>query len=110
MEPDRALLQGTLEMLVLKVLTLGPQHGWGIAEQIEQLSGEAFAVNQGAIYPALQRLRAGGWITAEWRASEHNRRARYYKLTAAGRRRLAEETAWWERVVAGVAGVLGAGQ
>lgn len=102
------LLQGTLEMLVLKTLTLGPQHGWGISLAIEGLSGEVFSVNQGAIYPALQRLRARGWITAQWRTSEHNRRARYYALTAAGRRQLEREIAWWSRVTGGVNGVLAA--
>jgi transcriptional regulator len=110
MAGDRAtLVQGTLELLVLQTLTLGAQHGWGISARIEQLSGEVFAVNQGAIYPALQRLRARGWITAQWRATEENRRARYYTLTAAGRRQLAREVAWWRRVVAGVDGVLSSG-
>lgn len=103
-----SLVQGTLEMLVLKALTLGPEHGWGISERIEALSGEVFAVNQGAIYPALQRLRARGWITARWQVTEQNRRARYYALTAAGRRQLEREVAWWGRVVAGVGGVLAA--
>ena len=102
------LLQGTLELLVLKVLTFGPQHGWGISEQIELLSGDVFAVNQGAIYPALQRLRANGWITAEWQVTAQNRRARYYSLTAAGRRQLTREVAWWERVNGGVNRVLNA--
>jgi PadR family transcriptional regulator, regulatory protein PadR len=104
------LLQGTLELLVLKTLTLGPQHGWGISQRIEALSGEAFAVNQGAIYPALQRLRARGWITAQWGVTEQNRRARYYRLTAAGARQLEREVEWWRRVVAGVDGVLAAGR
>jgi PadR family transcriptional regulator, regulatory protein PadR len=103
------LLQGTLELLVLKTLTLGPQHGWGISQRIEELSGEAFAVNQGAIYPALQRLRARGWITARWQTTEQNRRARYYRLTAEGERQLVREVEWWRRVAAGVDGVLGAG-
>ena len=102
------LIQGTLELLVLKTLTLGTQHGWAISEQIESLSGDVFAVNQGAIYPALQRLRARGWITADWQITEHNRRARYYTLTASGRRQLAREVAWWERVNGGVNRVLAA--
>jgi transcriptional regulator len=106
MSADRLLLQGTLELMVLKVLTLGPQHGWGLSQQIEELSGEAFAVNQGAIYPALQRLRAEGWITAKWGTTEQNRRARFYALTPAGRKQLEREIEWWRRVVAGVNGVL----
>jgi transcriptional regulator len=100
------LLAGTLEMLVLKTLTLGPQHGWGISRAIEELSGQVFAVNQGAIYPALQRLRRRGWITASWGTTEQNRRARYYALTAAGRRQLERELAWWARVTGAVDGVL----
>lgn len=89
------LLQGTLDMLVLKTLALEPMHGWGISERIQQLSEEVFVVNQGSLYPALQRLLRRGWITSEWRASENNRRARYYSLTAAGRKRLAEEEESW---------------
>ena len=106
MSPDRLLLQGTLELMVLKALTLGAQHGWGLSQRIEELSGEAFAVNQGAIYPALQRLRAQGWITAKWGTTEQNRRARFYALTAAGRKRLEREIEWWQGVVRGVNGVL----
>jgi transcriptional regulator len=107
-EPREELLAGTLELLVLRTLTLGAQHGWAISQRIEQLSGDVFAVNQGAIYPALQRLRARGWITAKWRQSEQNRRARYYTLTAAGRGQLARESAWWRRVAGGVNAVLDA--
>jgi PadR family transcriptional regulator, regulatory protein PadR len=104
---DRELLvQGTLELLVLKTLALGPMHGWGISERIEQWSGDVFAVNQGAIYPALQRLRRNGLITARWQSTELNRRARYYALTTAGRRQLQVETEWWERVTQGVNRVL----
>jgi transcriptional regulator len=106
MEENRLLLQGTLELMVLKILTLGPDHGWGLSQRIEALSGEAFAVNQGAIYPALQRLRAQGWITAKWGTTELNRRARFYSLTASGRKQLEREMAWWQRVVRGVNGVL----
>jgi transcriptional regulator len=109
MKHDRDdLIQGTLELLVLKTLTLGPQHGWGISEQIEELSGDVFTVNQGAIYPALQRLRARGWISAEWQTTENNRRARFYALTRAGRTQLAREVAWWDRVHGGVNRVLAA--
>lgn len=105
-ERVEGLLAGTLEMLVLKTLTLGPQHGWGISRAIEELSGEVFEVNQGAIYPALQRLRRRGWITARWGTTEQNRRARYYALTAAGRRQLERELVWWSRVTRAVDGVL----
>jgi len=100
------LLQGTLEMLALKALSLEPMHGWGIGQRIGQLSGGVFAVNQGSLYPALQRMVRKGWITSVWRTSEHNRRARFYHLTAAGRRRLDHETATWNRTVAAVAEIL----
>ena len=90
------LLRGTLDLLVLKTLTAEAMHGWGIALRIQQLSGEVFEVQQGSIYPALMRLKSQGWVTAEWRTSEHNRRARYYTLTAAGKRRLKEEERQWE--------------
>jgi PadR family transcriptional regulator len=107
MTGDRSdLLQGTLELLVLKALSLEPMHGWGIGNRIGQLSGEVFQVNQGSLYPALMRMLRRGWIRAEWRASEHRRRARYYSLTPAGRRRLAEETQSWERISGAVNGVL----
>ena len=91
------LLQGTLELLVLKTLTLEPMHGWGIAQRIQQLSREVFQVNQGSLYPALQRMLRKGWIKSEWRMSENNRRARYYTLTAEGRRQIAKERESWER-------------
>ena len=92
------LLQGTLDMLVLKALQLAPMHGWGITERIEQWSRQVLQVNQGSLYPALQRLERQGFITAEWRTTENNRRARYYALTPAGRRELAAERAHWERL------------
>ena len=95
-EPS-SLLQGTLELLVLKTLSLEPMHGWGIAQRIEQMSSEVFHVNQGSLYPALQRMKRKGWIRSEWRATENNRRARYYMLTAAGQRQLGSERADWER-------------
>ena len=91
---------GTLEMLVLKILALEPMHGWGIGERIQQMSGQRFTVNHGALYPALERLRRNGWVRAEWRESEHGRRARYYALTRDGQRQLTEARGEWERAVA----------
>jgi PadR family transcriptional regulator, regulatory protein PadR len=101
------LLQGTLELLVLKALSLAPMHGWGIAQRIAQMSQDVFRVQQGSLYPALQRMLRKGWIRSEWHTSENNRRARYYLLTAAGRRRLATESSTWERVSAAINAVLG---
>lgn len=104
---DRAeLLQGTLEMLVLKALSLEPMHGWGIAQRLQQMSGEVFEVNQGSLYPALQRMKNRGLVRSEWRMTENNRRAAYYELTPAGRRELEEGRAEWERVSGAVNGVL----
>jgi transcriptional regulator len=91
------LLQGTLELLVLKTLSLDPMHGWGIAQRIQQISREVFQVNQGSLYPALQRMKTKGWVTSEWRTTENNRRARYYMLTTVGERHLAAERGEWER-------------
>ena len=91
------LLQGTLELLVLKTLSLEPMHGWGISQRIQQMSRGIFEVNQGSLYPALQRMKNKGWIESEWRVTENNRRARYYLLTPAGERQLAEERSEWER-------------
>ena len=91
------LLQGTLDLLVLKTLQSGPTHGWDIAQRIRQVSRDVLRVNQGSLYPALHRLEAQGSITSEWGASDSNRRAKFYRLTAAGRRRLAAETETWER-------------
>jgi transcriptional regulator len=102
------LLQGTLELLILKTLSLEPLHGWGISLRIRQASREVFHVNQGSLYPALQRMKSRGLIRAEWRTTENNRRARYYLLTAAGIRELARERSQWERSVAAVNWVLGA--
>ena len=99
------LLPGTLELLVLKALSLTPMHGWGIAQRIDQLSGEVFRVQQGSLYPALQRMLRRGWVRSEWRVTEHNRRARYYLITPAGRRRLEAETVNWERTSAAVNGI-----
>src|SRR5258706_10822396 len=105
-KPNVDLLQGTLDLLVLRTLLSGPQHGWGISERIQQTSQDVFRVNQGSLYPALHRLEQEGWIDAEWGASENNRKARFYRLTRSGRKRLDEETASWERLSAAVARVL----
>ena len=100
------LLQGTLDLLVLKSLSLQQMHGWGIAQRIQQLSRDALQVNQGSLYPALHKLERNGLIEAEWGVSENNRRAKYYRLTAEGRRHLGEQVANWERFTAAVALVL----
>jgi len=93
------VLHGSLALMVLRTLdTLGPLHGWGIARRIEQISGDALALNQGTLYPALLRLQQMGWITAKWGASEHNRRARFYAITRAGKKQLAKEAAAWDRI------------
>ena len=101
------LLPGTLELLVLKTLSLEPMHGWGISQRIQQMSRDVFQVNQGSLYPALRRMRSKGWITSEWRATENNRRARYYALTPAGRKELSRERSQWERSSTAVNWVLG---
>jgi PadR family transcriptional regulator, regulatory protein PadR len=101
------LIQGTLDLLILKVLQLGPMHGWGVTELIEQRSEKLLHVHQGSLYPALHRLLRKGWITAEWRVTENNRRAKYYLLTEAGRAQLAEERRQWERLSRGIELVLG---
>ena len=95
---SRELLQGTLDMLVLKSLQLGPMHGWGITSRIEAGSEHVLELNQGSLYPALYRLEKQGFITSSWDVSENNRRARFYALTPAGRKRLAAERAQWERL------------
>ncbi|HJZ75249.1 MAG TPA: PadR family transcriptional regulator [Vicinamibacterales bacterium] len=92
------LVQGTLDLLLLRVLSLEPMHGWAIAQRIRQMSNEQLRVGQSALYPALHKLEQQGWIEAQWAASENNRRAKYYKLTAAGRKALKAETAEWERL------------
>jgi transcriptional regulator len=99
--------QGTLDMLILRALSLEPMHGWSIAERIKQVSRDVLEVPQGSLYPALHRLEGRGWLLAEWRASEDNRRAKYYKLTAAGKRALASERAEWERFMTAVQLVMG---
>jgi PadR family transcriptional regulator PadR len=100
------LLPGTLEMLVLQTLVFGPCHGHGIATTIQRTSEQALLVDHGSLYPALQRLERAGLIASEWGTSDHNRRARYYKLTRAGRKKLADEIGKWEQIVRAVKGVL----
>jgi transcriptional regulator len=99
-------LQGTLDLLILRVLRAERMHGWGISQQIQQISRDVLTVNQGSLYPALRRLEERGWISAKWGTSENNRRARFYELTAAGRRQLADETASWQEFVLAVSRVL----
>jgi len=100
------LLQGTLDLLILKTVALEPMHGWGIAQRIQQVSRNALQVQQGSLYPALYRLEYKGWIKAEWGPSENNRRAKYYALTATGRKQLAREMGEWERLTSAIALVL----
>ena len=102
-----ALLQGTLDVLILRTLVFGPQHGQGIARAIQQTSDDVLLVDHGALYPALQRLEAQKWITAKWGTSENNRKARFYTLTKAGREQLAEQSSRWRRLAAAMARVLG---
>ena len=96
------LVQGTLDLLILRSLALEPMHGWAVAQRIRQVSGDVLQVGQGALYPALHKLEQQGWITAEWDVSDNNRRAKYYTLTRAGRQALAAETAQWERLSAAI--------
>ena len=100
------LLQGTLDLLILKTLALEPMHGWGIAQRIQQISKEVLQVGQGSLYPALQRLEKRGWVATEWSTSDNNRRAKFYSLTAAGRRQLAQEQGEWEKLSAAIALIL----
>ena len=100
------LLQGTLDLLVLRALAAGPQHGWAISERIQQVSEEVLRVNQGSLYPALHRLEHQGWIKAEWGVSELGRRARFYRLTAAGHKQLELETETWARMAGAIGRVL----
>lgn len=105
-ESKSDLLQGTLDMLVLKTLALEPMHGWGISERIQQISHDVFQVNQGSLYPALQRLKSRGLLTSEWQRTENNRRAKYYSLTRAGRKELEREEEEWARASAAVNRIL----
>jgi PadR family transcriptional regulator PadR len=96
------LVQGTLDLLILKVIALEPMHGWAIAQRIKQISNDVLQVGQGSLYPALHKLEQQGWITAEWRPSENNRRAKFYSLTRSGRRHLERETANWHRLAGAI--------
>jgi PadR family transcriptional regulator PadR len=106
MNPKADLLQGTLDLLILKTLVLEPMHGWGISQRIQQVSKDVLQVQQGSLYPALHRLEEKGWIAAEWGDSDNNRKAKFYRLTAAGRKRLEVETSNWERLSAAVRQIL----
>lgn len=100
------LVQGTLDLLILRTIATESLHGWAIAQRIQLLSKDVLRINQGSLYPALQRLERQGWITADWGVSETNRRARFYRLTSAGRRRLEQERADWERLSAAISLVM----
>src|SRR3954467_10852575 len=100
------LVQGTLDLLIMRTIATEKLHGWAIAQRIQQLSNDVLQVNQGSLYPALQRLERQGWITAEWGMSETQRRARFYTLTAAGKRRLQQERADWDRLSAAISLVM----
>jgi PadR family transcriptional regulator len=100
------VLQGTLDLLILKALSLEPMHGWGISQRLQQISREVLQVNPGSLYPALERLQDRGWISAEWGQTENNRRAKYYRLTATGRKQLGVETDTWRRFVGAVDAIL----
>jgi len=105
-DPKSELLQGTLDLLVLRTLAAGPMHGWGIAQRIQLLSRDVLTVNQGSLYPALHRLEHQGWIAAEWGVSDNNRQAKFYQLTRDGRKQLADETENWARFTSAVSLVL----
>ena len=100
------LLQGTLDLLILKVVALEPMHGWAIAQRIHQMSAEVLQVGQSALYPSLHKLEQNGWISSEWATSENNRRAKYYTLTKAGRKALDQEAAQWERLAAAISSIV----
>jgi transcriptional regulator len=102
------LPQGTLDLLILRTLALGPQHGWAVSQRLQQISAEALQVPQGSLYPALHRLERRGWIRSSWDVSDNNRRAKYYQLSAAGRKQLEKETELWRKLVAAVGQVLDA--
>jgi len=106
MSKPNDLVQGTLDLLILRILALEPMHGWAIAQRIRQMSSDVLQVGQSALYPALHKLEQQGWIDAEWKVSETNRRARYYSLTRAGRKALAEETARWERLSGAISAIV----
>ena len=100
------LVQGTLDLLILKILALEPLHGWAIGQRLRQVSGDVLQVSDGSLYPALHKLENEGWITAEWKPTEHNRRAKFYALTRPGRRHLEREAANWDRLSAAITGVM----
>jgi PadR family transcriptional regulator, regulatory protein PadR len=104
--PRATLLQGTLDLLILKALSAGARHGLGVSRRIEQITGGTFAVRPGSLFPALHRLEEAGWLASEWQPSENNRRAKYYTLTRAGRRQLGEETAQWNQIALAIARAL----
>jgi PadR family transcriptional regulator, regulatory protein PadR len=106
MSKPSTLVQGTLDLLILKILALEPAHGWAIAHRIRQMSGDVLQVGQSALYPALHKLEQNGWIRAEWAVSDNNRRARYYTLTKAGRKALAGESAGWERLSTAITAIV----
>jgi PadR family transcriptional regulator PadR len=101
-QPQSDVLRGTLDLLVLKTLALEPMHGWGISQRIQQISRGILEVNQGSLYPSLQRLEQKGWVESDWKTTENNRRAKYYRLSASGRRALGAETISWRRYVGAV--------
>lgn len=107
MDKQMELLQGTLDMLILKAVSLGPLHGYGVLLRIQQISRDRLEIQQGSLYPALYRLEHQGWITSDWGESENNRKARFYRLTAAGKRRLRVETEKWNHMSDVIAGILG---
>ena len=100
------LVQGTLDLLVLKILALEPLHGWALSQRLKQVSGDVLQVSDGSLYPALHKLEQQGWIRAEWKPTENNRRAKFYSLTRLGRRHLEKEAASWERISSAISGVL----
>jgi len=106
MSKPNDLVQGTLDLLILRILALEPMHGWAIAQRIRQMSSDVLQVGQSALYPALHKLEQQGWIDAEWKVSEANRRALYYSLTRAGRKSLAEESARWERLSGAISAIV----
>jgi PadR family transcriptional regulator, regulatory protein PadR len=108
-EPGADVLQGTLDMLILKALSLQPMHGWGVSHRIQQMSRAVLQVNQGSLYPAMHRLEQRGWISSSWGTSENNRRAKYYELTDLGRKQLGQEVESWQRFVMAVGHVLETG-
>src|SRR5678816_2192692 len=106
MSPRKTLLQGTLDLLILKALSTGALHGLGVSRRIEQVTGGTFSVQPGSLFPALHRLEEAGWLSSAWQASENNRRAKYYALTRTGRKQLGEETAQWNKIALAIARAL----